>query len=286
MNREMKKQGEKSEEKSGRRAPLARPGRAAWIVKTNRRLRLLRGVMTLLCAAVLLLGLLLLILPCFKVKEIKVTGELGITKLEEIQAATGVEIGDEVIGLDPNAIMKNVKEKCPNIIVDRVSVTPFAVKLTVRARASLYMEYAGKWFSLDRDLQVLSVSDDKMAFEGLLKVRLPDIAGVTVGSSVTFLNSETDRSYITTMLELLDELALTDRVNLLDVSEKFNVSYVVDGSTRIVLGKVSDLTVKLEMAEQILLARDGASEFAVVDVSDCKKSTYRPMSSFDLLMAG
>lgn len=286
MNREMKKQGEKSEEKSGRRVPLARPGRAAWIVKTNRRLRLLRGVMTLLCAAVLLLGLLLLILPCFKVKEIKVTGELGITKLEEVQAATGVEIGDEVIGLDPNAIMKNVKEKCPNIIVDRVSVTPFAVKLTVRARASLYMEYAGKWFSLDRDLQVLSVSDDETAFEGLLKVRLPDIAGVTVGSSVTFLNSETDRSYITTMLELLDELALTDRVNLLDVSEKFNVSYVVDGSTRIVLGKVSDLTVKLEMAEQILLARDGASEFAVVDVSDCKKSTYRPMSSFDMLMAG
>ncbi len=286
MNQEMKKKDRKSGGKNEHGVPAARPGRAAWLVRTNRRLRLLRSLMTLLCTAVLLLGFLLLILPCFKVKEIKVTGDPGITAVEDIKTATGVEIGDEVIGLSPNEIMKNVKEKCPNIIVERVSVTPSAVKLTVRARASLYMEYAGKWFSMDRDLQVLSVSDDETAYEGLMKIRLPDIAGVTVGFPVAFLDVETDRAYITTMLELLDELTLTNRVDLLDVSEKFNVSYVMDGSTRIVLGKVSDLAVKLELAEQILLARDGVSEFAVVDVSDYKKSTYRPMSSFDLLMAG
>ena len=86
------------------------------------------------------------------------------------------------------------------------------------------------------------------------------------------------------MVEALDEMELTARVDLLDVSEKFNVSYVLDGNLRIVLGKVSELEEKHEMAEQILLAKgDTAALAAVIDVSDVKKSTYRPVTAIELL---
>lgn len=266
-------------------APAGRPERAAWAKKNNERLRLLRVGIVLSGCAVLLLGVLLLLLPSFKVKKIEVSGDLGIVTEQQIIEASGVQIGDEIIGLDIKAVLSRLDEAYPNVAFT-VSRTPFSLKISVRQLAVAYMEYAGKWFSLDRDFRILDMSESEEKFTGLLKIKLPDISGLSVGSVVTFADAETDRAYIQTMLELFETLELTDRVNLLDVSQKYNVSYVVDGSTRIVLGKVSDLSVKLELAEKMLAAREGSADYAVVDVSDLKRSTYRPMESFETLMAG
>ena len=265
--------------------PVGRPERAAWAKKNDARLRLLRGLMLLIGCAVLLLGILLLLLPSFKVKKIVVSGDLGIVTEQQIIEASGVQLGDEIIGMDLHAVLSRLESALPNQSFT-VSPTPFSIKIKVEQHAVAYMEYGGKWFSLDRDFRVLDVSESEEKYAGLLRIKLPDISGLSVGSPVTFMDTETDRTYIQTMFELFEALELTDRVDLLDVSQKFNVSYVVDGSTRIVLGKVSDLEVKLELAEKMLAAREGSADYAVVDVSDLKRSTYRPMDSFELLLAG
>ena len=283
MNQEVKQPKSAGSGRSS--VPVGRPERAAWARKTNQRLHLLRVFMVLIGSAVLLLGILLLLLPSFKVKKIEVSGDLDIVTEQQIIEASGVQIGDEIIGMDLRAVLDRLDAAYPNVHFT-VSPTPFSIKIKAEMRAIAYMEYAGKWFSLDRDFRVLDMSENEEAFAGLLEIRLPEISGLSVGSVVTFADAETDRAYIGTMLELFDTLGLNGRVNLLDVSQKFNVSYVVDGSTRIVLGKVSDLEVKLELAEKMLAAREGVSAYAVVDVSDLKKSTYRPMDSLDMLLAG
>ena len=268
-----------------RAAPAGRPERAAWARKTDRRLHLLRVLMVFIGSVVLLLGLLLLLLPCFRVKKIEVSGELeGVTEQELIDAS-GVQIGEEIIGMDLRAVLDRLEAAYPNQRFT-VSPTPFSIKIRVEQQAVAYMAYGENYFSLDRDFRVLAVSDSAEAFRGLLCIRLPEITGVTVGQPVVFADTGIDRGYISTMLELFEALELTDRVDLLDVSRKFNVSYVLDGSTRIVLGSVSDLEVKLELAGKMLDARQGSADYAVVDVSDLKKSTYRPMESYDMLMAG
>ena len=145
-------------------------------------------------------------------------------------------------------------------------------------------EYAGRWFALDRNLTVLSESTTKDPYSSLVTVTLPEIYGIRVGETVCFLDAGIDRSYIAQAIDLLRENGLLERTTLLDVSEKFNVSYVLDGSLRVKLGRMSDLESKLEMVELILENRGEIGEFAVIDVSDPERSTYRPISSAELLL--
>lgn len=261
--------------------PTRRPQRAAWVKKNQRQLGLLRAVIVAIGVVALLLGLLLLVLPAFKVKEIVVTGNTH-TSYEEIVNAADVKAGDEIVGLDLHRVIDNIQRNCPVYVIS-ARVTPTKLVIEVSERETMYVSYADKWFSLDNELNVLDVSDREEDFSSLLKVSLPPIQRMTLHAPIQFCNSDTDLSYIREMVESLDAMALTDRVDLLDVSEKFNVSYVMDGSLRIVLGKVSALNEKYEMAERILLAKGEAIDCAVIDVSDVKKSTFRPVSAVELM---
>ena len=69
------------------------------------------------------------------------------------------------------------------------------------------------------------------------------------------------------------------------MSEKFHISYVLDGQIRVVLGKLADVELKLEMTAEILSARfEGDAPYVIVDVSDLKRTTYRAMQSPDQLL--
>ncbi len=264
-----------------RQSSPASPKRAAWVKRQNRKLGLIRGAILLFGSTVLLLGLLLLILPTLKVKNIQVEyrSDRGITPVEEIVIASGVSEGDEILGVDLKQVMKNIHTKCPHVSVYTVSKTLNSVKIVVEPRATLYMEFGGQWFALGEDLTVLSVSSREESYGGLLRIELPQVNPFALGDRLCFTDGSIDRTYITTMLTLIEDGDLTDRVTMLDVSEKFNVSYVLDGTHRIVLGKVADLPVKLALADRILTAKEGSSACAVVDVSDLKQSTYRPMET-------
>ena len=78
---------------------------------------------------------------------------------------------------------------------------------------------------------------------------------------------------------------MSARVNCVDVSEKFQISCLVDGNYRVILGKASDLDAKMEIANEILQKKQGVDSYAVIDVSDLKKTTYRPVGAAEFLMA-
>ena len=227
-------------------------------------------------------ALLLLILPCFKVRNIDVVGNTH-TGTDEILAAAGVELGADMLGVDWQSVVANIERSCPVRVTLKLRLA--GVKIEVTELEQMYFAYADRWFSIDRDLTVLAFSEREEDFGGLMQVKLPAISHLTLGESVAFADTATDRTYISTVLEMLDERMLSDRVSFLDVSEKYHVSYVLDGSLQIVLGKVSELDVKLELAEEILKTKNGIDAYAVVDVSDVKRSTYRPMAESDFLLA-
>ena len=262
----------------------ARPKRVEWIRRTNRRLRLLRGSMVVLCGMLLVIGALLLILPNFKVREIVVEGELVTTTAEEIKAASGVSIGTEIIGTDWQVVAQNIERQCPVRVT--LTITASKVKIHVTERETVYVKYGDYFLSLDEDFTVMDISQNEADFEGLLRMELPPIAGVVEGEPLHFTNGEADLTYIQTVLNFLETRGLNSRVDLLDVSTKFDVSYVLDGSVQIVLGKVAELDAKMEVVDEILTVKNGADAYAVIDVSDVKRSTYRPVSDSEFLMAG
>lgn len=258
-------------------------GHTEWKKRKCLQLRLVRAAICLLCAVVAVMGLLLLILPSFRVKRIDVQGN-SVTSREEILAAAGVQIGDEIFGVDPGRIADNIQKQYP--VGVRVSKGISTVTIEITERGSAYISYAGLWFLLDRDLSVLAVSGNEADFARYPKMLLPAVTQLSVGSPVQFAEDGIDRSYIGEMMELLEQEGLLSHVTYLDMSEKFHLSYVLEGQIRVVLGKLSDVEIKLEMTEQILGTRfDNDAPFVIVDVSDVKKTTYRSMQSADQLLA-
>ncbi len=260
----------------------ARPKRMEWLKRTNRRLKLLRCGMAALCGMVLVMGALLLLLPAFQVKEIEVVGNLVTTK-EEIIEASGIEYGTEIIGTDWSVAANNIEKQCP--VKVQLTVTPFKVKIHVTELETARMKYGDLWVSLDADFKVMDVSENEADFEGLLLLELPAVSGINKGERLNFTDESADLGYVRTVIEFLDAEEISSRVDVLDASEKFNVSCVLDGSYRVIFGKVGDLDAKLEIANEIISLKNGADPYAVINVSDVKRSTYRPVEDFQLLKA-
>ena len=262
----------------------ARPKRMEWLHKTNCQLRLLRCCMVVLCGMLTVIGALLLILPAFKVKKIEVIGDLVTTTEEEIIEASGIAYGTEIIGTDWKVAAKNIEKQCPVHVT--LTVTLNKVKIHVTDLGKTQMKYGDYWVALDADFNVVDIRESEEGYDGLLQLKLPKIVGINQGEALCFSDGAVDLNYVRTVVDFLESEDMVSRVGLLDVSEKFNVSCVLDESYRVVLGKVGDLDEKMEIADEIISMKNGADAYALIDVSDVKRSTYRPMDVSTFLYAG
>ena len=248
-------------------------------------LRLLRGVILIVSGAIALVGLLLLILPMFRVKEIKVEGNSYYTS-QQIIEASGLKVGQEVLALDTETGIDSIYENCKYVKSARILRTPFSVRIEVTEFDTvMYTEFNGKYYSLSRDFRVLQESADAAAFADFLPVELPEIAALAVGAELRFSNPDADLSYINELIDVLEKNGTLASVTSLDVSQKYSVSYVMDNTCRVEFGKVGDTAVKLSLIGEILSRKGGIGEtLAVIDVSDPQKPTYRPLGSTEVLL--
>lgn len=248
-------------------------------------LTLLRAAIAFLGGLIVVLGLLLLILPAFRVKTVTVEGNSFYSD-EQIIACAGIGIGEEILALDADAAIDRILEGCP--YVDSVSVrskSPTSICIEVREKTNLmYTAFNGKYVAFDGSFTVVSQSQSADAYADLLYVELPPIAALSLGGSIHFANEKTDMSYVGELLDTLRECGDLDRVTCVDFSQKYTVSYVLEGRCRVVIGKVGDLGTKLALARSILSTKDGSDAYAVVDVSSTEKPTYRVASASDFLM--
>ena len=241
-------------------------------------LRLLRGAMVMVGGAILLVGLLLIVLPMFRVSSIRVVGASYYSE-EEIVEASGIKIGDEMLMLDREAVGNEIFEKLPYVNGVKMRRGFNTVKITVEENTNLmYTEFVGKYYVLNRDFRVLNAVDDEAELQGFLRVELPEIARLGVGSQICFENEGLNTGYILELLESLEKGSVLSRVSSVDVSKKYNVSYVMDGCCRVELGKVGDMSLKLTLVDEILARKGGTDgRQAVVNVSDLTKPTYRAL---------
>jgi len=85
---------------------------------------------------------------------------------------------------------------------------------------------------------------------------------------------------------VLEEQEILDRVTSIDFSKKYSVSYVMDNTCRVELGRVDDLSLKLEIISGILeMKGDLGGMSAVVDVTNLSKPTFRLLGASDTLLS-
>ncbi len=250
---------------------------------SQRLLKTMRTVMAVLGGLIVLMGLLLLILPMFRVKSIEVVGN-SYYSTEQITAGAGIAVDDEMVTLNAKDISNRIYNSCE--YVSGVKITRYLSKIRIAVTEYpnvTVTAHNGVYYTLNSDLKVLaSYNSAEELSECFLPIKLPAIARAEIGRTLVFSDSSVDMSYVSHLISALDEAGALAEVTSLDCSKKYNVSYVLGGSARVELGRVGDMQAKLNLVNTILARKADADACSVVDVSNLQKPTYRVVGANEI----
>ena len=257
----------------------------------NTILQLLRGVMLVMGGLIVLLGLLLMILPMFRVQSIHVKG-VSDAEAQMIIEELDAYIGEEVLSVSSRSV-RDEHIYAPENMAKFGYIKSFKLRrginsITVEVLERdnpVYTKINGTCYLLDSDFYVLCATQNEADFAAFPEVTLPAVRGVTVGARLWFENEENDLSYVNDLCNALKERGLTESVTAIDCSKKYSISYVFNGNCRVELGSADKLSMKLTMVDTILSKKgEGKNGAFVVNVSDLEKPTYRLISEAEFLM--
>ena len=272
--------------------PMLSPNRVphAMRKRPNKKLmQALRATMLILGGMILVLGILLAVLPIFRVQSVEIEG-CAFYQYDQILAASEIKIGaDESMSLDGNAIAQKILKACPYVKSCTVMTLPFSVKITIVEKENVMTSaFGGYQFTFDRNFEVLELlQDGEDRFSPFLSVKLPAIAQVQEGKRILFADASGDRSYVHQLCDALRECEVLGNITYIDFSDRFAVSLVLSDHFWIELGKVSDVELKLRLVEETLKKKEASGvdlslEYATIDVRDPKEKTvYHSVESLD-----
>lgn len=203
--------------------------------------------------------------PALQLKEFEVRGN-GRVSTEELVDATGIEIGDHLLGVSTDQVSQRLKE-LPWVADVRVErILPSSLKLTVEEREPALMVRAGQ-------ASYLTDSDGLVLQEGtgdLVQIVLPPQTPAVAGTNIDSL----EFVHATRILGSLPE-AIRSRVVLIDAPAIDQIQIETAGGPTIYYGAAEQLDEK-NFAVQSLMDDDGlgAKVNLVLDV----RVPFRPVT--------
>ena len=246
-------------------------------------LRVLRLSMLASGAVIVVLALTMLILPMLKINKIVIEGNNYYDDAAVLEMA-GIAEGDELFGWDMQAACDAIMAGYPYASDIYVSINFFTVKIEIVEKPSvMYAAHQNQYFSFDRSLRVLEITNGEETFSPFLRVKLPTVASAQVGYSIQFANGGADISYLTQLLDVLAERNLLADVTYVDFSERFSLSFVLSNSVRVEIGALKDMNLKLTLLDEELRQNPiNHNIYAVIDVSNTSKPIYRGIEAKNL----
>lgn len=214
----------------------------------NKRVRLV--LIAILCVIVAFCVFRLLLLLC-PVKEFEIQGDTKYD-LNEIINAAGIRTGDRLYGISKRKVEKRLLEKCPYI--ENVKIKrkfPNTVCFVIQERGSgWYLQVGEDFYALDYDLKILAETFDEQLLKdrGLTKLILPEPESSLVGQYPEF--GKGDERLVSETLKIIDTIRtddIKDRLTYLDLSNRFEIKMVIDGTYSVNFGDMDDADKKFEM---------------------------------------
>ncbi len=259
-----------------------------------------------LCILICLIG----IIP--KVKEVRAEGG-RIYSAEVLIHYADVKTGDNLWGFDTMSVEKQMKEYMPLLISARVRKHLNGdVSISAVEYKNLYYTCHNRnyyIFTTD-DLHVLCAlpTAEEAQRVGAVYIGLPETARVRVGESISFINipyaldtqvenpsdfeietdtPEREHAYVQAFVDTLMTSPLASRVKGMELSDRYNLFFVLEGNIKISVGDMSELASKLDMAHRGLAEREAAGTDTgdlplAVDVSDLVRIIFRASPEVDI----
>ncbi len=246
-------------------------------------LRVLRFGMLLSGTVIVVLALTMLILPAFKINSIVVEGNTYYDDATVAEMA-GIAEGDELFGWDMQSACDAILAAYPYASDIYLSINFFTVKIEIVEKTTvMYTEHQNQYFSFDRSLRVLEITNGEETFSPFLRVKLPAVSAAQVGYSIEFIDGGANLSYLTQLLDSLADCSLLENVTYVDFSGRFSLSFILSNSVRVEIGELKDMDVKLTLVEEELRNHPiNHNIYAVIDVSNTSKPIYREISEENL----
>lgn len=192
----------------------------------------------------------------FKVKTILVEGETGYSE-DAIREASGILQDQNLYELDKKEIKKAVITNYPyikNVRVDRRIPTTVAL-IVEEDQPRYYFEIAGEYFVLSDTLRVMEYTEDIAELlirePNIIKLNTQRITYAVVGYQIKFENINYFE-YAQNMLATFIGSELSDKINIIDFSDKFDIYIMYDGRFKIEFGNIENIAMKISFASRIL----------------------------------
>lgn len=188
--------------------------------------------------------LFLFVSPVFNIQEIKIVGAKEISESIYI-AMSGIEIGENIFGIDKTNIQSSIKEEAYVETVQIKSIYPNKVEIHVTERYVSYLaESNGKYFYLDKNGYILETSFSPLDLP-IIKGYTTDLENAEIGSRI----DETDFEKFNDLIKIIDAVQNNDidtKLTSIDVSDVNNyILEFTDENKKIMLGDSSDLSAKM-----------------------------------------
>ncbi|MBQ7921847.1 MAG: FtsQ-type POTRA domain-containing protein [Clostridia bacterium] len=206
------------------------------------------AIVTLAILTIFILGVYKLF---FVVRSIETEGSQSYST-EEIAAASGIEIGDNLYSFRTGSAEDSITLFCPYLkSVEVTRQIPTKVLISVEDdEARYYADIFGETLAMSSGLKVLGeISAEEAKAQGLTKLKLPVIDKAVAGRVVTFADAKDDR-FVRELLAHVSESSLAARIGLIDLRDPYDIIMHCDNAYRLQFGSSADTELKLRMAEK------------------------------------
>jgi len=191
----------------------------------------------------------------------------------EIVGVSGIELDISMFELRSSRIEAEITHRYPYIkAVDVKRHLPSEVELVlVEDTPMYYIELGNEFFVLSESLRVLErlENDNGLQENGIRKIITPPVSYAVVGREMRF-RDQSERENVISLLESFRLSPVYDRLDLINISDKYEVYVIYDGQFKVVFGKYTDMDLKLLLVDSIIAEMDNMN--GIIDVSDIKTS--------------
>lgn len=238
------------------------------------------GVLLFLLAASIMLVLSTTLL--FNVENVNVTGASNYTA-EEIIDASGIKAGDNLVRTASDRMASRIEEKL--VYVENAEITrAFPDTLVINVEASV----PAANFLCDKYVLLISSTGKVLEQLGEPKAGLLNFTGTDPKDGLLpgDVFESSDEHKTTVINELMDYYAKrsekSDKVTLIDVTDRSNISYTYDDRIVVKLGTVNDIDYKMDFSRKIVTTQIGERTQGVLTIlSDAKGASFLDKDSLE-----
>ena len=215
--------------------------------KKNKRKKLI--IRSCMCAAFLLIGVIIVLTMFFNINEITVTGD-AVYSSDQIIDSSGVNIGDNLIFASKKKINESVTTQLPYVGSVKVKRhLPTGIELQITTTDAVYAMAQNGYFTLLNENGKILEAETEFIAENITLVNFGEILSAEVGKKIELSNDKLLNKLIS-IQEECENCELKD-ITSIDLSDIYNIKLTYQGRIILELGETDkeNLSKKLALGQ-------------------------------------